>query len=151
MSFPTIFFIRLERREKALHVVRLAERYFNRGQRILIVVADDDMATALDRYLWTWKKDSFLPHKVINSFGESCDEAIVISTVEFNPNMSVVLICAAPCSPAFLKDFEKVYDFAETYDPQLTESARERFRLFKQSGYDPQIEPAAAGDQAEKQ
>jgi DNA polymerase-3 subunit chi len=146
MSFPAIFFVRLEHQEKALHVVRLAEMYFNRGQRILIVVADDDMAMALDRYLWTWKKDSFLPHRVVSTFGESCEEAIAISTVEFNPNKAVVLICAAPCSPAFLKNFENVYDFAEIYDPQLTKSARERFRLFRQNGFDPQIEPAAASD-----
>ncbi len=140
MSLPAIFFVRLARQEKALHVARLAEMHFSLGHRVLVVVANDGMATALDRYLWNWKKDSFLPHKVISSVGEPCDEAVVISTVEFNPNRAVVLICATPCSPNFLKNFQHVYDFAETYDPQLAEAARERFRLFRLQGFDPQLE-----------
>ncbi|MFO7812691.1 MAG: DNA polymerase III subunit chi [Pelovirga sp.] len=143
MSPPGIFFVRLVRQEKALHVARLAEMHFSRGQRVLVVVADDGMATVLDRYLWTWQKDSFLPHKVMYTVDEPCDEAVVISTVEFNPNKATVLICATACSPDFLKSFQKVYDFAETYDPQLAETARERFRLFRQQGFDPQLETPA--------
>lgn len=146
MSLPAVYFVRLECQEKALHVGRLTEKHFNRGQHVLIVVADDDIATALDRYLWTWKKDSFLPHKVINTSGESCDEAIVISTVEHNPHSADVLICVSPCSPAFFKDFNNVYDFAETYDSQLADAARDRFRLYRQHGYVPQMESTETSD-----
>ncbi|MBD1399171.1 DNA polymerase III subunit chi [Pelovirga terrestris] len=143
MTLPAIFFVRLARQEKALHIARLTEMHFSRGQRVVVVVADDVMATALDRYLWAWKKDSFLPHKVMSTVGEFCDDAVVISTVEFNPNRATVLICATPCSPDFLKNFQQIYDFAETYDPHLAEAARERFRLFRQQGFDPQLEPPA--------
>lgn len=142
MSLPAIFFIRLERQEKALHVGRLAEMYFNRDQRIVILVADDEMATSLDRYLWTWKKDSFLPHAVINTTSEPCNEAIVITTLEHNPNKADVLICVSPSSPSFYKDFQLIYDFAETYDPQLADAARERFRLYREQGFNPQMEPS---------
>jgi len=144
MSLPAITFVRLERQEKALHVGRLVEMHFNHGQRILVIVADTDMATALDRYLWTWKKDSFLPHKVMSTNGESCDEAIIISSVEDNPNKAAVLICVSPCSPTFFQNFQIIYDFAETYDPQLADTARERFRLYRQHGFDPQMESAKA-------
>lgn len=140
MSLPGVFFVQLERRDKALHVGRLVEACFNRGQRLLIVVANEEMATTLDRYLWTWKKDSFLPHVVINATGEPCNEPIVISTAEHNPNKAEVLICASPCSPSFFRDFQLIYDFAETYDPQLADSARERFRLYRRQGFDPQME-----------
>lgn len=141
MIFPAIYFVRLERQEKALHVGRLAESCFNRGQRLLIVVANEEMASSLDRYLWVWKKDSFLPHAVIQTTDDPCDEAIVIATVESNPNKAEVLICASPCSASFCKDFQLIYDFAETYDSQLADAARERFRLYRQQGFDPQMEP----------
>lgn len=140
MSVPAIYFVRLERQEKALHVGRLAETCFNRGQRLLIIVANDEMAVSLDRYLWTWKKDSFLPHAVINADAKQCDEAIVISTVEHNPNHADVLICVSPSSPSFFKGFQLIYDFAETYDAQLAEAARQRFRLYRESGFKPQME-----------
>jgi len=146
MNLPAVCFVRLECQEKALHVGRLTEKHFNHGQRILVVVANDDMATTLDRYLWTWKKDSFLPHKVMNTGGEFCDEAIVISTVEHNPNNADVLICVSPCSPVFFKDFQNVYDFAETYDAQLADAARDRFRLYRQHGFDPQMESTEVSD-----
>jgi DNA polymerase-3 subunit chi len=140
MSLPAIFFVRLERQEKALHVGRLAEMYFERGLRILIVVGNDEMATSLDRYLWTFKKDSFLPHAIHQNTDEPSNEAIVISTVEHNPNKAEVLICVSPASPSFVKEFKFIYDFAETYDPQLADSARERFRLYRRHGFDPQLE-----------
>ena len=145
MSLPAVYFVRLERQEKALHVGRLTEKHFNRGQRILIVVADKEMAMTLDRYLWTWKKDSFLPHVLIKSANETVNEAIVISTLEHNPNNADVLMCACPCAPAFFKGFQSVYDFAETYDTQLADAARERFRLYRQHGFDPQMETSAEG------
>ncbi len=141
MSLPPVFFVRLERQEKALHIGRLTERHFDRSQRILIVVVNDDMAASLDRYLWTWKKDSFLPHAVQHSINEPCDEAIVISTREHNSNNADVLICATPCSSSFFQDFQVIYDFAETYDVQLADAARERFRSYRQHGFDPQMEP----------
>jgi DNA polymerase III subunit chi len=143
MSMPAIYFVRLERQEKALHVARLAEACFNRGQRLLIVVANEEMSRALDRYLWTWKKDSFLPHTLINTVDEPCDEAIVISPLEHNPNKAEVLICVSPCSPKFFKGFQLIYDFAETYDSQLADAARERFRLYRQQGFEPQLEASS--------
>lgn len=143
MSLPAIFFVRLERQNKALHVGRLTDSYFNRGQRILIVVANEEMATSLDRYLWVFKKDSFLPHRVQQQGNDPCDDAIVISTVEHNPNKADVLICVSPCSPSFFNEFQFIYDFTDTYDPQLAAAARERFRLYRQQGFDPQMESSA--------
>lgn len=149
MSLPAIYFVRLEGRNKALHVGRLAEIYFNRGHRILIVVANEEMATSLDRYLWAFKKESFLPHVIHNS-NEHCTEAIVVSTVACNTNKANVLICVSPCPPSFFKDFQFIYDFAETYDSQLADTARERFRLYRQHGFDPQMEPSATNSRSEK-
>lgn len=147
MSLPAIYFVRLEAQNKALHIGRLAEMYFERGQRMLIVVANDDLAISLDRYLWAFKKESFLPHAIHqnnnDNDNESADEAIVITTVEHNPNRADVLICGSPCSPSFFKEFQFIYDFAETYDAQLAEAARERFRLYRQHGFDPQMESPA--------
>lgn len=140
MRLPRVFFIRLDCQEKALHIGRLAERHFHQGQRTLIIVANDEMATRLDRYLWTWNKGSFLPHAVQKSVSAPCDEAIVISTLEHHSGNAEVLICAVPCTAAFFRQFQIVYDFAETYDAHLAEAARERFRRCRQLGFDPQME-----------
>ena len=150
MNSPTVLFIRLDRQEKALHIGRLAEKYFNSGQGVQIIVSDEEMAAALDRYLWTWKKGSFLPHTVQQKVGETCEETIVISTLEHRFISAEILICAAPCSPSFFQDFQVVYDFAETYDAQLADDARKRFRHYRQLGFDPQMDASQPAPDQEK-
>lgn len=150
MSSPAVYFIRLDRQEKALHIGRLAEKHFNNGQRVLILVANEEMATTLDRYLWTWKKDSFLPHALQQSADEQGNEAIVISTLEHDSNNAEALICAAPCTPTFFRQFQIVYDFAETYDSQLADEARERFRNYRQLGFNPQMDASQPAPDQEK-
>lgn len=41
---------------------RIAERIVGDGGRLLIVVRDDEQARAIDRLLWTYAPESFLPH-----------------------------------------------------------------------------------------
>jgi DNA polymerase-3 subunit chi len=46
--------------ERAL--TRIAERLLGDGGRLLVVCGDDALAARIDRYLWTYAPDSFLPH-----------------------------------------------------------------------------------------
>lgn len=41
---------------------QIAEKVLTGGERLLIVSADADQREALDRLLWTYSPDSFLPH-----------------------------------------------------------------------------------------
>ena len=52
-------FVRLRKPERARHLFELAAEFYNAGQRVLILVADDDQGIKLDHFLWTWKRDSF--------------------------------------------------------------------------------------------
>ncbi|MFO7764813.1 MAG: DNA polymerase III subunit chi [Pelovirga sp.] len=143
MTRPRVYFVLLERQEKALHIARLIEQSFLCSQRILVRVANDEQAYSLDHYLWSWKKDSFLPHGVVVSDAHSGEDPIVITTTEINPIKADVLICGSPCSLAFIDTFELVYDFAETYNELLADQSRERFRQYRLRGLDPQMESNA--------
>lgn len=130
-------FIQLERQEKALHLCRVAERHFSQGRRVLVVVDDENRAMTLDRFMWVWDKGSFLPHAQDNGALDCLDEPVVISSKEQNPNQAKVLIMGSPCSLTFVSHFEIVYDFAETFDSDLAEAARERFRTYRNHGFKP--------------
>lgn len=41
---------------------RIAERVVEGGGRLLVVSGDDDQRAAIDRLLWSYAPDSFLPH-----------------------------------------------------------------------------------------
>lgn len=132
-------FIKLDRQEKALHLCRLAEEHFLAGDRVLILVNDQNRAVTLDRFMWVWDKGSFLPHALDNGTVDCLDEPVVISVAERNPNRAKVLVLGTPCSLEFMSRFDRVYDFAETYDKQLADEARARFRSYRSHGYSPEM------------
>jgi DNA polymerase-3 subunit chi len=43
----------------------------------------------------------------------------------------------APCSVEFIRQFRHVVDFAETYDETRLEESRERFRSYRELGFNP--------------
>ncbi len=58
---------------------RIAERIVGDGGRLLVVVRDDAQAAAIDRLLWTYSPDSFLPHAIAGA-GEDEAQPVLIST-----------------------------------------------------------------------
>jgi len=134
-----IRFAKLERQEKAKLLCQLTETYFTQRVRVLISVQDDNQAVALDRFLWTWDKGTFLPHSFYNGSVDCLEEPIVISVRENNPNGASVLIMGQACSLEFIRQFDLAIDFAEVYDKQLADQARERFRNYRNAGFDPQM------------
>jgi DNA polymerase-3 subunit chi len=132
-----IEFVRLQRPEKARHLCELAEEFFLLGQRVLVLVEDDNQGVTLDRFMWTWKKGSFLPHAYENGTVECLDEPVVISVREENANGAQVLIAGRPCSMSFARSFQVVIDFADMHDDALLEASRSRFRAFREAGFAP--------------
>lgn len=134
-----IEFIKLNRPEKARILCELAEEYYLKGVRVLIVVQDDNQGLTLDRFMWTWKKGSFIPHVFCSGSVDCHDEPVVIMTEETNPNGAQVLLMACPCSCDFVRHFREAVDFADVYDEQKREESRERFRNYRSHGLNPQM------------
>lgn len=129
-------FIKLEKAEKARHCCLLADKYFNAGKRVLITVQDQDQGHALDKFMWSWRKMAFIPHVFLEDEEEQADEAVIITTDKSRHHKAAVLIMASPCQIEFVRRFEYVYDFAETYDSALHEEARRRFVRYKREGFE---------------
>ncbi|PLX98436.1 MAG: DNA polymerase III subunit chi [Desulfuromonas sp.] len=136
---PHVEFIKLDKPEKARFLCELAEEFFSTGSRVLIVVADDNQGVTLDRFIWTWKKGSFIPHAYDNGAVECIDEPVVISIHEENPNGSDVLIMGKPCSLAFMRRFRSVIDFAELFADDLADASRARFAEYRGAGLEPRL------------
>lgn len=128
-------FVRLRKPERARHLFELATEFYNAGQRVLILVADDDQGIKLDHFLWTWKRDSFLPHAFDNGAVECLGDPIVIASAERNANASRVAILGRPASSNFLRQFDTIIDFAEMYDDELAAESRKRYRSYQEAGF----------------
>jgi DNA polymerase III subunit chi len=134
---PRVQFVRLTRPEKAKHLCALAEEFFHDGKRVLVMVVDDHQGMTLDSFMWGWQRGSFIPHALDNGAVDCIDDPVVIGTGEHNPNGAQVLIMGKPCSLSFLRQFETVIDFAETYEASLAAAARQRFQQYREAGFAP--------------
>lgn len=130
-------FITLERPEKARLLCELAEEFFLQGERVLILIQDDNQGVTLDQFMWTWRKSAFIPHVYDNGAVECFDEPVVVTTREENANGAGVLVAGRPCSLEFARQFRRVIDFAELHDEQLREASRHRFRCYREAGFAP--------------
>jgi DNA polymerase-3 subunit chi len=61
---------------------QIAERVVGSGQRLLIVLGDDDGRAALDRLLWSYTPDSFLPHAQAGSADDAAQPVLIAGAVE---------------------------------------------------------------------
>jgi DNA polymerase-3 subunit chi len=130
-------FIKLERPERARHLCELAEEFFLLGERVVVLVEDDNQGVTLDQFMWSWKKGAFVPHVFDNGAMECLDEPVVITAREENPNGGGVLVAGRPCALEFARRFRMVIDFAELYDDTLRDASRERFRSYREAGLAP--------------
>ena len=133
----SIEFIKLKRPERAPLLCDLAEEFYLAGQRVLVMVQDDNQGVTLDQFMWTWKKNAFVPHAFQSGAVECHDEPVVIAVAEQNPNGAGVLLMGVPCSLDFMRHFQHVIDFAESYDEENLEKSRERFRSYREYGFAP--------------
>ena len=142
MAVVQVRFVRQERPDRIQLICQLSERLYQESEAaepILIVVEDENQALALDQYLWTWSKSSFLPHVYDNGAVECCREPIVITTREDNCNGAAYLIMGRPCSLDFIKTFRKAIDFAEVYDNVLVQRSRQRYVVYRDHGLGPEM------------
>ena len=130
-------FIKLKRPERARILCELAEEFYLAGQRVLVMVQDDNQGVTLDQFMWTWKKGTFIPHAYKSGSVDCHDEPVVIVAEEDNPNGAEVLLMGVPCSLDFVRHFRHVIDFAESFDETRLEVSRERFKSYREHGFAP--------------
>lgn len=130
-------FIKLKRPERAQILCELAEEFYAAGQRVLVLVQDDNQGVTLDQFMWTWRKGSFVPHVYQSGSVDCHDEPVVIVAAEENPNGADVLLMGVPGSVDFIRHFRHVIDFAETFDDTRLSESRERFKSYREHGFAP--------------
>jgi DNA polymerase IIIc chi subunit len=117
------------RQERLLfEIVALA---YNRHEKVLIFVQDDERAAAMDRILWILKQEAFIPHKVFRGQEKDPSIPVAIVTVEFDPIGAEILIADGHCSIEFACNFDYVHEFVKRTSPEIQEACRERYRAYR--------------------
>jgi DNA polymerase III subunit chi len=105
-------------------LARIAERLLGGGGRLVVVHGDDAMRRTLDRDLWTYAPDSFLPHGFAGE-GDDTAQPVLIAAAPLAPNGARNI---ALCDGEWREDalaFDRAFHF---FDDETVAAARAAWR-----------------------
>ena len=83
---------------------KISEKCYYSNSRALVLVENEDNLYALDKSLWTYSKEHFIPHATMHD--PSAHEQPIIITKEFkNLNNAKIVILVNPTKEIILKNF----------------------------------------------
>ena len=115
---------------------RIAEKAWRHGHRVHVQVDSPETARRLDDLLWTWRDESFVPHRICGEGEDAGSEPITIGWGTLPPFADDVLLNLDARVP---DGFERFGRIAEIVDgAQASRAAgRERFRTYRDLGRQP--------------
>lgn len=119
--------------DRFLLACRLLERIRTSGLRAVVLCPDRDQARHLDRLLWTFRDDSFLPHGLIGAVDPELTPILISSDGE-PASETPVLLNLSNEVPAALDRFERLCEAIDN-DAGVRSAGRERFREYRAKGY----------------
>lgn len=114
---------------------KLAEKASHLGHHVFIHADDEAQAQQLDKLLWTFKPNSFIPHRLVDSHNSNESELIMIGYDHEPECKHDVLINLASTIPDFFSRFERVAEIVSGNE-EHRQQARQRFKFYRDRGYD---------------
>lgn len=103
---------------------RIAERVMTSGARLLVVGEDAAFLEKLDRDLWGYAPDAFLPHGRVGAGGEAHQPVLLSTTLDpVNGARNVALVDGIWRAAAL--DYDRAFHF---FDDESVEAARAAWR-----------------------
>lgn len=112
------------------------ERLYEAGQRVYVLADGEAGARHLDELLWTFREDSFIPHRLWQGEADM-GEPVAVGWREGNPNGAHCLLLARTEPLARVAGFRRIVDLVPIDVASLREAARERYRAFQALGLTP--------------
>lgn len=114
-------------------VCRLTEKVLRKGHQIYIQAADEAQAKEIDRLLWEFRPDSFIPHLMVGD--EKIQEvAVAIGHSEDCAHHHDVMINLCHHVPDHFSRFERVAEIVFQQE-NLLKAKRDDWRFYKERGY----------------
>jgi len=114
---------------------RLLEKVLAAGHRAVVRVADGEQLELLNRALWTYRRDSFLPHGT-RADGFADRQPVYLTTGLENPNGARVLVVVGGASSEGMEDYDRCLELFDGDDPEQVATARRRWRAAREAGHE---------------
>jgi len=123
--------------DRQVFACRLIEKAYTQGNQIYIHADNAEQARQFDQLLWSFRADSFVPHRLMHDADQTTpdDCPILIGHDTTPPRLMNLLINLSPEQPLFFSQFERVAELIND-DDAIKAQGRERYRFYQQRGYD---------------
>jgi DNA polymerase-3 subunit chi len=112
---------------------RLAGKAAGQGRRMLIYAPEPELASRIDRLLWTWPAIGFVPHCAVHDPLAGDTPVLIAADAETPPGSEVLLNLGAGCPPHFER-FERLLEVVGA-DEAERQVGRSRYRFYLERGY----------------
>ena len=114
---------------------KILEKVLERSLRAVVMAGSRERVAVLDEQLWTYRRQSFLPHGT-GGDGRAAEQPVYLTTEAENPNGATVLVLVDGADPANRSEFDRCLDMFDGNDPSAVAAARHRWQACKQQGFD---------------
>ncbi|HHH44154.1 MAG TPA: DNA polymerase III subunit chi [Gammaproteobacteria bacterium] len=112
---------------------RLADKAYRLGNRVFIHTQSAEQTEQLDKLLWTFQQNSFVPHERYQA-GQPVSSPVQLAHDAEPDADSDVLINLAADVPLFFSRFERVAELVDGSEP-VRRQGRKRYSFYKDRGY----------------
>jgi DNA polymerase-3 subunit chi len=112
---------------------RLAGKVLASRKRMLIYAPDAELASRIDKLLWTWPAVGFVPHCALHDPLAAETPVLIAADAETPSACEVLLNLAGECPPHFER-FERLLEIVAGEEAER-QAGRSRYRYYLERGY----------------
>jgi len=121
--------------ERLIFSCRLAEKAYDNNSRLYIHMDNQQEAEALNKTLWTFRQNSFIPHQLYNpAQKDDFDTPILIGYGAIPAIQSSVVLNLSNGTPRCFDDFERILEVIPS-DETSKKLARMRYKHYRECNY----------------
>lgn len=130
-----ILFYHLTRRPLEAAVPGLLEKCLERGWKVTLRAGSRECADALNRHLWIWREDGFLPHGGPDD-GEAARQPVYLTAGTETPNSPdvLMLVDGAKATAAEVGGFTRALLLFDGHDDEALAAARGAWKTMTVAG-----------------
>lgn len=134
MTLIDFYVLQKDNREAQYHFAcRLIEKAVRQGNRVMVATKDAEETQTLDKKLWDFRPDAFIPH-VSHKHEHAADAPVVISHSEDDDSHHDVLVNLRLEVPAQFSRFKRLAEVV-IQEKKVLENSRLSYAFYKKRGY----------------
>ena len=124
----------IERKDFLIYVCKLIEKGYKQNINPIYIKTDTQkQAEELDKILWTFRQESYIPHTLVDQDSNNT-QPVQIGWIDNEIEDAEAIINLSDGMPDISNDLKKIHEIIDNID-EKKEKARERWKKYKSIGF----------------